>query len=254
MVFPAFDLELTFASGQTPTFTFEKTADVRFRKIGSEKTLWQEEGNLGYAGYSSKELSVFFRFEDDVPSIYSDFARNDPVLSDAVSRLGGLRLTRSDPWETAVCFLVSQNNHFARISRIVRGLHGESGVLKPEEILSKNLKPLKMGYREDYLKDLCRAVAENGFSFARLKRLSVEAARDELAGLPGIGPKVADCILVYGYAKPAFPVDVWVRKAMAAYYHVEGKRAIQEFSEQRWGDKRDYAQQLLFWKARSDRL
>ncbi|HLD75968.1 MAG TPA: DNA glycosylase [Candidatus Norongarragalinales archaeon] len=248
----AFDLELTMASGQTPTFTFEKTGHQAFSKINTGRKIWQTNGKIGHFGFSKKEISDLFRMRDDADSIYSGLAEGDPVLSDAVSRFGGLRLTRSDPWESTVCFLVSQNNHFSRISQIVRGLHGDGGILKPDELLSKNLKPLKMGYREKYLKELCRVVAENGFSFDRLNRLSVDAARDALVQLPGVGPKVADCILVYGYAKPAFPVDVWVRKAMQNWYRVKGDRAIQEFSENQWGKHRDYAQQLLFWNARCD--
>ncbi len=260
----SFDLELTIESGQTPTFTWEKTAPQRFRRIAGKDEVWLGKGRLGGCLKSSPTFSRasvrrLFRLQDDVSAIYADLAEDDAVLAEAVRRFAGLRLTESDPWESTVCFLVSQNNNIPRIKQIVRGLHvrpdglnpASGGIMRPEKLVHADVSALKMGYREAFLKQTARLVAENGFSFERLRRRGLDEARDALMELPGVGPKVADCILLYGLGRTeAFPQDVWVKKAVATWYGVTKENNVKEFAAEKWGNNAGYAQQLLFCHAR----
>ncbi len=251
-----FDLELTVESGQTPTFTWEKTGFQRFRRIAGPHEVWLDGGRVGgrlksSASFSKTALRRLFRLQDDVPAIYARLSEGDAVLSQAVQRFAGLRLTEGDPWESTVCFIASQNNHIPRIKQIVRGLHAPGGLMQPEDLVRADLSGLKMGYREAYLKQTAALVAENGFSFDRLRRRGLDSAREELLQLPGVGPKVADCILLYGLGRTeAFPQDVWVKKAMAHWYGVQKEKDVQAFAEENWGKNAGYAQQLLFCHAR----
>ncbi len=235
-----------------------------------------------------KKASELFRAADDLERIYAELSEGDAVLAEAVKSFGGMRLTKSSPWETTVCFIASQNNNIPRIKKIVCGLHkphctgsrepglverttvpfvggilqpggcacatSASGILQPEELLIADLAPLKSGYREAYLKKTARMVVENGFTFDALERKPFDEARSALQELPGVGPKVADCILLYGFGRTeAFPVDVWIAKAMKKWYRIGKERQIQEFARERWGDCAGYAQLLLFLKARKHR-
>jgi len=255
----SFDLELTIESGQTPTFTWEKTAPQRFRRIAGKDEVWMQDGRLECSPAFLKGARRLFRLQDNVPAIYSRISEGDAVLSEAVRQYAGLRLTESGPWESTVCFLVSQNNNIPRIKQIVRGLHvrpdglnpASGGIMRPEKLVHADVSALKMGYREAFLKQTARLVAENGFSFERLRRRGLDEARDALMELPGVGPKVADCILLYGLGRTeAFPQDVWVKKAVATWYGVTKENNVKEFAAEKWGNNAGYAQQLLFCHAR----
>lgn len=249
------DLELTFESGQTPTFTWEQVGAQRFRRIAGCEEVWLDSGRLKTTpDFSKVALRRLFRLQDDVTAVYVRISQDDAVMADAVRPYAGLRLTESDPWESTVCFIVSQNNHIPRIKQIVRGLHsGQNGFLRPDELVVADIKHLKTGYREPFLKQTARLVSENGFSFERLRRKKLDAAREALMDLPGVGPKVADCILLYGLGRTeAFPADVWVKKAMGQWYGVKKENAVFDFASERWGKDAGYAQQLLFLKARKE--
>lgn len=247
-----FDLELTIESGQTPTFTWEKVGPQRFRRIAGVDEVWLDScGCLEAFDGFRRGARKLFRLQDDVSAIYTGLAQDDAVLAEAVRDYGGLRLTESDPWETTVCFIVSQNNNIPRIKKIVRGLHDEKGIWNPEKLAFTDIAHLKAGYREPFLKGAAALVAENGFSFDRLRQRGLEEARVELMELPGVGPKVADCILLYGLGRTeAFPADVWVKKAMSKWYGVKNEKEIFGFASDRWGEDAGYAQQLLFCHAR----
>jgi len=107
-----------------------------------------------------------------------------------------------------------------------------------------------MGFRAPYLLETARQIAGGQFDLERLRSLPVEIARDELTKLPGVGRKIADCVLLFAYGFPAaFPVDVWVMKALQGLYfpkrRVKAKR-LRHFSETHFGPNAGYAQQYLF--------
>ncbi len=240
-------------SGQTPTFTWKKIGEKHYRKIGGKQEVKLWGGKLFASGGFEKKARELFRLDDDLHKIYATISQGDDIMQSAVAEYSGLRLTKSDSWETTVCFLISQNNNISRIKKIVSGLHGEKGIFSPQEIMEADLSPLKIGYREPYLRETAQLIAENGFSLEKISKLGLDDGREALMELPGVGPKVADCIILYGFGKTnAFPTDVWIKKAMRKYYAIEGEKKIQEFAEEKWGENAGFAQQLLFCKARKE--
>ena len=146
----------------------------------------------------------------------------------------GIRLLRQDFWEAMCSFIISQCNNITRIKGIIERLCLLAG--RPFEFEGRELRafpearavasldenalaPLRCGYRASYLLAAARAVAEGAFDLEELRALPPDGLRARLKGLPGVGDKVADCIMLYGLGRlDAFPVDVWIRRALAAHY------------------------------------
>jgi len=114
-----------------------------------------------------------------------------------------------------------------------------------------DLRACKMGFRAPYLLETARAVAGGQFDLPKLAGLPMEMARAELMNLPGVGRKIADCVLLFAYGFPtAFPVDVWVMKALKQLYFPRRRKVnlrwLHRFSEEHFGPHGGYAQQYLF--------
>src|SRR5262249_33980345 len=146
----------------------------------------------------------------------------------AVVACRGLRLLRQEPWECLASFILSSTKQIVQIRQIVSLLcerYGEPIPAAPEYApafafpsparlacaTEPELRACKMGFRAPYLLKTARLVAEGKIDLERLRQLPAETARDELMGLPGVGRKIADCVLLFAYGfQSAFPVDVWV--------------------------------------------
>ncbi|MDD7363180.1 MAG: hypothetical protein SPI65_02830 [Peptoniphilus sp.] len=175
----------------------------------------------------------------------------------------GLRILRQDPWEAMVGFILSANNNLVRIRRTVLALAarygdclksagGLSAYALPDpartaSLSAEELRALGAGYRDRYLIGAARMIAEGSFDIEAAYRLSYPEAKRYLMRLPGVGKKVADCILLFGYGKlDAFPVDVWIEKAMARFGTFPSREATSAYGMARFGGDAGYIQQLLF--------
>ena len=193
----------------------------------------------------------------------------DPVLARILPYTAGISLLAQDPWEILISFIISQNNNIPKIRRSIGGLSrelgdrlgtGASAFPSPERLAAASMRTLaacSLGYRARYVRSAARLVAEGRLDLAALSRMEHAAAREALLAVPGIGEKVGDCVLLFGLGhRAAFPVDVWVRRAVERLYF-RGRplrlRAIQAFARERFGPLAGYAQQHLFAYAR-DRL
>lgn len=177
----------------------------------------------------------YFALDVDYLSLHHAFAK-DATLAKCVAFSPGIRVLRQDFFETLVTFIVSQNNNIPRIRRIVEGLcerfgeplgDGGDGIVRhafpsPEKIASlasEDLAPLKAGYRVPFLLRAGAAFSGGAEKVAALREMNTALARAELLKLHGVGPKVADCVLLFGLGRfESFPVDVWVRRAMAELF------------------------------------
>lgn len=187
-------------------------------------------------------------------------------LREAIEACRGIRIMRQDPWECLVGFVCSQCCNVARIERMIRALceavgaqagkdarwraFPEPGGLPGEDALRR----LGLGYRAAYLSRLNAPWMRHWLHGLRLQ--GFESSRDALRSLPGVGEKVADCVLLYSLGfRQAFPVDVWIRRAMQQTYF-GGRRApdrdIQKLAADRFGRDAGYAQLFLFhhWRTR----
>lgn len=159
----------------------------------------------------------------------------DPVLAECVAFAPGIRVLRQDFFETLISFLISQNNNIPRIKAIIERLcdffgdvadkdapGGRRAFPSAEKIASLNvddLAPLRAGYRAEFILRTARAFADNADLANKIASAETPKAREMLLKLHGVGPKVADCVLLFGLGRfEAFPVDVWIKRAMAALF------------------------------------
>ena len=213
-----------------------------------------------------KLLKHYFQIDVDLAKIIRQFPP-DPPLQNALAHCRGLRLLRQNPWETLASFLLSSNKQISHIAQIIEALaqcfqqpilvpKGEPSAWQfppPEAIADtseRRLRRLKMGYRAPYLREAAKAAAERSVNLTALDKLPYSAAKETLIQLPGVGPKIADCVLLFAYGKQeAFPMDVWVKRALEELYF-QGRRMhqiqLQAFAAQHFAPFNGYAQQYLF--------
>ena len=191
----------------------------------------------------------------------------DAVLARVLPRTRGITLLVQDPWEVLISFIVSQNNNIPKITRSIEGLaralgapleDGVHAFPSPARLAAAHpatLRACHLGYRAPYVREAARRVADGRLDLNRLRRLPDDEAREALRELPGIGDKVADCVLLFALGHvTAFPVDVWVRRAVERLYFDGRPRSLREiraFARDRFGPLAGYAQQHLFVYARA---
>jgi len=179
---------------------------------------------------------VYFDFERDYELIKKIFTR-DAVLLKAIEFCGGIRVLRQPRWETLCSYIISQNNNIPRIKSLINkmcdsfgnpvkrpdGTFGEYHSFPDPEALSKlsayDLEKLGFGYRAPYVVCAAQAVASGELNLDAVAELPIDEARAELRKLTGVGPKVAECSLLYGFGREeAFPVDTWIKTVMSEFY------------------------------------
>ena len=170
----------------------------------------------------------YFDFGLDYEEITSKY--DDKYLSQAVKDYNGIRILRQEPWEALCSFIISANNNIPRIKGIVDRLcetfgEGESGqksfpsAEKLSTLTVEDLAPLRSGFRAKYIIDAAQKVANGTVDFDAIEKNPIEFGREELQKINGVGAKVAECTLLYGFHKiEAFPIDIWVRRIMAEMY------------------------------------
>ena len=193
---------------------------------------------------------------------------DDAPLRSAVARCRGLRLLRQDPWECLASFICSSTKQIVQIRQIVALLSERwgQGISAPHDaVLSRAfptaatialagesaLRDCKLGFRAPYLLDAARRVVEGRLDLEALARMETPAAREALMEIHGVGRKIADCVLLFAYGRQdAFPIDVWVRRALSQLYFPNARRVtaarLESFSESYFGPYSGYAQQYLF--------
>ncbi len=278
-----FSLLHTYSSGQTLNFagaleqkkyflhlsatTPYSAFDINYAASGSASgTLyWRYRGLLGEKE-AEEELRQLLGVYTGVRSIYSKLEK-DKLLKKAIDEFYGMRVVKADPWQTAVCFIVSQFNNIKRISKTIGLLINKFGKIEngaklfpPPESIARaskaSLLACGLGFRASYLKDFASGIVE-GFDLSSLYKLSYEEAKKELMQFKGIGDKVADCILLFGYGKlEAFPIDTWIKRIVEReYLHRRSSlKQIHEFAAERFDGLAGYAQQYLFQYARKSGL
>jgi N-glycosylase/DNA lyase len=210
-------------------------------------------------------LKTYLQVEVDLQEVLATFP-SDPHLEAAVSACRGLRLLRQDPWECLASFILSSTKQIVQIRQMIALLSerfgqpvavppGQApayhfpGAAEIAQLEEPALRACKLGFRAPYLLQTARAVAADPTRL-ELSGLPMEAARQRLVDLPGVGRKIADCVLLFAYGFPrAFPVDVWVSRGLRALYFprraVSASR-LHRFAAEYFGPHGGYAQQYLF--------
>jgi N-glycosylase/DNA lyase len=269
-----FDLKNTFLNGQC--FRFDPYKDG-YLGIALDKVIFlKKEGDMFYIdGVTEHEFdSLFVDYFDlsrDYKAIASSFLTEEN-LEKAIDYGSGMRILRQDPWETLISFIISQNNNIARIKGIVSRLSAKYGTsteydgavfyLFPTAQQLKNVteadyKSLGLGYRAGYLEKTVKDMLENKIDLNALKNVDYFIAKEMLLKLHGVGPKVADCILLFGLNHlEAFPVDTWIKKVMESLYLKRSatNKEIWCFAQKAFGEYAGIAQQYLFYYAREHKI
>ena len=192
----------------------------------------------------------FFDLETDYDKLKKEFSKVSPLMAQACEYAPGIRILNQNPWEALCSFVVSQNNNIKRIMGIIDRMcsfYGNGGFPTVESLVNareEDLRMLGLGFRAPYIINTARAVNDGLIDLDKLKTMDIDAARSLLMKVKGIGPKVADCALLFGcHRLDCFPMDVWMKRIMAVGFPGQDKSIF--------GPYAGVAQQYLFHYART---
>ncbi|WP_052446657.1 DNA-3-methyladenine glycosylase family protein [Candidatus Soleaferrea massiliensis] len=229
-----FDLDETLDCGQC--FRFERLEDASYRGIVQNRAvhLSKDGDTLILYGVTKEEYEGFWRGYFDLDTDYAAIKRQlseDERLRLACAYCPGMRVLRQDPWEVLISFIISQNNNIGRIKGIIARLCAQFGDRIGEKdhafpapqtlagLTLEQLGELRSGFRAKYILDAAQKVADGAVDLDRLRALPYEEAKEQLMSIRGVGDKVADCVLLYGYYRmEAFPKDVWIKRVLSEWY------------------------------------
>lgn len=269
-----FNVGQSLTSGQV--FRYEDLGEEVFRLYSGDKTiLLKQEGDRVYFSDTDRQTLEdywwdYFDLDTDYGAIKADLSKLGPDMAEAISYGAGVRIFRQDPFETTIGFIVSANNHIPRIRKILASLadfYGEeklspSGHVyrafpSPEALQGLDPQELRTrcgtGFRDKRIVGAAKRFFKGDFSVDRAKAMDTPALKDALMDFEGIGPKVSDCILLYGfYRTEAFPSDVWIVRIVETFFlkRKSTPKEVAEVSNRIFGPLSGYAQQYLFFYGR----
>ena len=266
-----FSLRATLSSGQAFRWTehdgwfygFLGRSVVKIRQEG-ERLLCDSSD----PAITTQRLTEYFALDLDLPDILRQIDV-DIQVHEAIRRHRGLRVLRQDGWEVLASFVLASFNNIKRIEGMIEGLcqafgepvalNGFRGFAFPEaaaiaRVSERRLRSLGLGYRAPYLRATARLVAEGRLPLSQLRRVEYDTAKTALLGCDGVGDKVADCAALFGFGHyEAFPIDVWIERAMRYYFrHRRPTRGrLHAYARQHFGPYAGYAQQYLYHYVRT---
>lgn len=228
------DCGQSFRFSQNPDGSFSGVAGGRFATVSLSDSTLSVECFCRTGESTPADCESFWRDYFDLNRDYDVLKllfSSDETMKKAVAYCPGVRLLRQEPFEALCSFIISQNNNIPRIKGIISRLcecfgeplpGGQFAFPIPAAIAGKtveDLAPLRSGFRAKYLLDAAERVHNGSISLCGLSRLSYDDARVKLMEIKGVGPKVADCVLLYGMARvESLPRDVWIKRALEQLY------------------------------------
>jgi N-glycosylase/DNA lyase len=272
------NLDETLCCGQV--FRWEKQQDwwygmtdetvLRIRQIGHE---------IEFENANTDFVKSYFGLKDDLPRIYTSICK-DRRIEEAITRFKGLRILRQDPWECLISFICATYKNIAAIKAMISKLSQKFGdrvlfekqdfhAFPRAEVLAESsiadLQQCGLGFRAHYVKQTARIISRDALKLEHLRKTTYSEAKRELLQLPGVGPKVADCILLFSLHKPeAFPIDVWMKRVILRHYYAHFEKEfidrissekplstsqyqrLGEFGREYFGSYAGYAQEYLY--------
>lgn len=269
-----FSADKTFDCGQC--FRWKKNDDNSWEAVVKGRLLRCEgaddvisikclEGDCG-DGFSAI-LDDYFDIGTDYGALTSELSIKDDVMSKACEVSSGIRLLKQDLFETVISFIVSANNNIPRIKKCIENIcmsYGEKitdlyyAFPTPEALSSADpadlTKYCRVGYRGPYIAETAKIFAEGSISLDMLNAESHEDQLKKFLSLPGVGPKVLNCIMLFsGIDRTAFPVDVWVERMMDELYGIKlpDRNRLEKYGKEYFGENAGLAQQYLFYYIRN---
>ena len=252
------DLAQTLDCGQSFRWEQEENGDFRGVAFDREVTVHLDGGDFYIFGGKAEDSALwsdYFDLDFDYGVIKNELSALSPVLKSAAEYAPGIRILRQDSWEALCSFIISQNNNIPRIKGIIKRLceyfgdkTEDSGYTFPSaarlsDLSVEDLAPLKSGFRAKYLIDAAQRVSSGEINLDEVLIMPIDEARQSLMKIKGVGPKVAECALLYGMHRlECFPMDVWMKRAMAVL--------LSEFTIEDLGQYAGIAQQYIFHYSR----
>jgi N-glycosylase/DNA lyase len=272
----SFELKDIFECGQC--FRWNKQEDGSYTGVFKRNVLNVKSKNnqIIISGICQEDIEKvcmdYFDLNRNYEEIKSKLSKVDNYMQESIKYGAGIRILNQDLWEMIISFIISANNNIPRIKKIIEKMSKEYGTeiefrnqtyytFPTTEQLSRaniqDLRKLGLGFRDKYIYETTKIIKERKIDLVELQEKDTTSARKELLTLAGVGPKVADCILLFSTLKrfDVFPIDVWVRRVMNdLYIHNEveekvSKKEIKKLAKEKFGDLEGIAQQYLFyWK------
>jgi len=226
-------------------------------------------------------IKSYFRLDDDLSNILQTLNK-DAEINKAIRQFNGLRIVRQSIWDCLISYVCATNASIAVIENMLRNLSEKFGdeiivngnaffsfpkVKKLAKASVNEIKRCNVGYRAQYLSEIAKQVENNPNLLEELRNSDYLELKDELRSLPGVGPKVADCVSLFAFDKlEAFPIDVWIRRVI---YQIRGAAIprtkdgteksltvseyteLSSFARRHYGKFAGYAQEYLFYYIRS---
>ena len=272
-----FDTKDIFTCGQC--FRWNKKEDGSYTGIIGNTVLnvKQTKDQIIFQGISEENIEEicikYFDLERDYEKLQKRLMNIDTYMQESISYGKGIRILNQDLWETILSFIISANNNIPRIKGIIERLsknygnaisyQGETYYTFPtakqlEKVSVEEFRKLGLGFRDKRVYETTHSILENRVNIEALeKEKDFQKVRETLLTLSGVGPKVADCILLFSTLKrwKAFPIDVWVRRVMNELYignvdeNKVSNKQIEKIAYEKFGEIAGLAQQYLFyWK------
>ena len=272
----SFELNHIFDCGQC--FRWNKQEDGSYTGVfkGNVLNVQKDNNEIIFQGMINGDIeevvNEYFDLERNYQEIKSKLSKIDDNLDMSIKYGEGIRILNQDLWETIISFIISANNNIPRIKGIIERLSQNYGTPikwndevyyafpSPEDLKDvtvSDFRSLGLGFRDIRLYETTHMILDKKVDLEKMAKKSTFEAREELLNLSGVGPKVADCILLFSTLKrfDVFPIDVWVRRVMNELYIKNedekkvSKKEIMKIANERFGNLEGIAQQYLFyWK------
>ena len=274
-----FELKDIFDCGQC--FRWNKEADGSYTGVikNGVMNVSCDKSNIYFKGILNGDIedivTEYFDLNRDYSKIKHNLSKIDKYMKASINYGSGIRILNQDLWEMIISYIISANNNIPRIKGIVEGLCKKYGkkikfknkdyYLFPtpeqlEHVTVSEYRALGAGFRDIRLYETTQAILNKEVDLVSLPGLNTQEAREKLLTLSGVGPKVADCILLFSTLKrfDIFPIDVWVRRVMNDLYiqnpdeNKVSKKLINQIAFEKFGSLAGIALQYLFyWKRES---
>ena len=272
----SFELVHIFECGQC--FRWNREIDGSYTGVFKNNVLnvKEENGKIKFQGICNGNIENvvkdYFDFDTNYTKIKETLSKVDKYLEESINFGSGIRILNQDLWEVLISFIISANNNIPRIKGIIEKISKQYGnkitykgkdyyTFPTAKELSKasieDLRKLGLGFRDKRVYETTQKIAKDEINLNKIAQIKdTDKIREILETLPGVGPKVADCILLFGLKRfEVFPIDVWVRRIMNDLYIKNedetkvNKKEIEKLAKTKYANLAGIAQQYLFyWK------
>ncbi len=271
----SFELKDIFDCGQC--FRWNQQEDGSYTGVFCENVLnvKKENNMITFEGICKNEIKEtvedYFDLKRDYKKIKETLSKIDKNMEMSVKYGAGIRILNQDLWETIISFIISANNNIPRIKKIIERLSEKYGtkitwrgkdyytfptVGQLKDVTVQEYRLLGLGFRDKRIFETTKMIENKEIDLQKMQENeNTLEVREQLLQLSGVGPKVADCILLFSTLKrlPVFPIDVWVRRVMNDLYIKKEdeskvtKKEIEQIAKAKFGDLAGLAQQYLFY-------